>query len=157
MTDETIRVLIELPKFIEKAEQNKLLSRKQENAYTRAQAALVCESEYTFMLHIRESLDDPMDFSVILSTASPDTGTFNLIRCNGGSVPHRNHIEKNRIYGPHIHLATERYIQLQREAEAFARPTADYTSCSGALKYILKLAHISTVSADDGSRSLFDE
>ena len=68
------------------------------------------DSGSEFKLIVRRSSINYLDFPVILAVRVPQSNLlFRLRRCNGFSHPHTNHIEGNRFYTYHIHMATERY------------------------------------------------
>ena len=81
-----------------------------------------------FLFVIRQNIEYRNNFSVILAIDFARGGRINLLRYDGGSHPHRNRIEGNRIeYKPHIHIATERYQKLRgADAEGYAEETDRY-------------------------------
>ena len=72
---------------------------------------IIGENGSRFRLITNQNEKYPSDFSVILGVINPKTGaTFRIRRYNGmPKRPHNNKIEKQKIYGYHIHFATERY------------------------------------------------
>lgn len=77
-----------------------------------------------FRLILRQSLLNPLDFSIILAYGPPNSNQlFRLQRYNGKSHEHTNTIERDRFYDFHVHQATERYQQLGANEDAFAEPT----------------------------------
>lgn len=93
-----------------------------------------------FRLIVRQSMLNPLDFSVILAYLPPRTNRiFRLRRHNGRSHQHTNTIEGNRFVDFHIHMATERYQQFGMEREdGYAEPTDRFSDLSGALKCLLR-------------------
>ncbi len=85
-----------------------------------------------FCLIMRESDFDTLDFSIILAFYPKGSNQlFRLRRYNGKSHEHTNHIEGNRFYDFHIHIATERYQELGTREDAYAEATnrfADFHS-----------------------------
>lgn len=154
MTDAELQELIALPKILTIAGVKKIAERKVEPAYRRADVQLDADSENEFFLKVRESLDDPADFSVILSVRLKSGEQLNLIRCNGGSHSHKNLIEKTKIRGQHIHMATQRYIDMGCKAEGFAQGTKDYNSLDEAVDCMMRKANISR-EVTDNNTSLF--
>ena len=157
MTDEELKALIELPKIISKNEMHKLTSPVEEYGYYRSDAKLSAVSDCKFILRTRQATDDPMDFSVILSVELPDGKQFNLVRCNGSSHTHKNRIERTRVRGMHRHIATQRYMERETNAEGYAEKTDEYNSLEEAVQYMLHFAKITPqVLAESGTPSLFD-
>lgn len=157
MTDKELRFLITSPKTISKHEMNKLTSPVEEYGYYRSDAKLFSETDYCFILRTRQSADDPMDFSVILSVETPDGKQFNLVRCNGSSHAHRNKIEGTRVRGMHRHIATQRYMDQRGDAEGYAENLEEYNSLEEAIQYMLQFAKITPQGlAESGMPSLFD-
>lgn len=156
MTDEEIRSLIELPKIISQKNFAKLCALEPSSgAYRRADVIIKGTEDVTFRVHGRLSIDDPSDFSAILSAKTRQQDII-LIRCNGSSHDHHNFIEKNRIRGTHIHMATARYADMQRKDEGYAEPTDEYSDYEGAVDYLMRLANIS-VNDDSGQMTLFGD
>lgn len=151
LTDAELQKLIDTPKKMSTKGLKKLLERKEENAYKRSDIELSSEVKHSFYLRIRESLDDPTDYSAILSIKLKTGETFNLVRCNGSSHNHKNRIEKNNLYGTHIHVATERYIENGYQPEAFAEESAEYNNINEAIEYLMKITYITYKQTDDNT------
>ena len=85
----------------------------------------------------------PSDFSVILAVINPKTGAaFRILRYNGmPKRPHNNRIEKQKIYGYHIHSATERYQERGYDEETYAEETDRYNNLEGALRCLIQDAN----------------
>ncbi len=85
----------------------------------------------------------PSYFSVILTVINPKIGAaFRILRYNG--IPkrlHRNKIEKQKIFGYHIHLATERYQERGYDEEGYAEKTDRYNNLEGALQCLIQDAN----------------
>jgi hypothetical protein len=87
-----------------------------------------------FRLLIRQSLFNPLDFSVILGYLPENvSGLFRLRRYNGKSHEHTNKIEGSRFYEFHIHTATERYQDRGMDEDGFAEPTSRFSDLNGAI------------------------
>ena len=86
----------------------------------------------------------PSDFSVILAVVNPKKGAdFRIRRYNGmHKRPHNNKIEKQKIYGYHIHSATERYQERGYDEEAYAEKTDRYNNLKGALHCLIQDANL---------------
>jgi hypothetical protein len=92
-----------------------------------------------FVLMLRQSDFNVLDFSVILGVVSKDTNTvFRLRRYNGKSHEHTNRIEADSFYDFHVHTATERYQDLGAKEEHHAEVTDRYGDLNGALGCMLK-------------------
>ncbi len=88
-----------------------------------------------FSLILRKSLVNPLDFSAILAVHVPRSNRlFRLRRYNGRSHEHTNHIEADRFYDFHIHLATQRYQEIGSREDAYAEITDRYTDIDGAIQ-----------------------
>ena len=86
----------------------------------------------------------PSDFSVVLAVIDPKTGAiFRIRRYNGmPKRSHNNKIEKQKIYGYHIHFATERYQERDYDEETYAEETNRYNNLEGALQYLIQDANL---------------
>ena len=92
-----------------------------------------------FQLIIRQSLFNPLDFSVILGYLMPGSNVlFRLRRYNGRSHEHTNRIEGNTFYDFHVHTATERYQTAGYEEDHFAESTDRFADLSGAIQCMLQ-------------------
>ena len=90
-----------------------------------------------FHLIGRKSIENPLDFSVILGYRTINKNMFKLRRYNGSSHEHTNIIENTKIYGFHIHMATARYQEKRKNEEYYAEKTDRYTNFHGALQCAL--------------------
>jgi hypothetical protein len=92
-----------------------------------------------FQIIVRQSVFNPLDFSVILGYSIPQSSVlFRLRRYNGRSHEHTNRIEGITFYDFHIHTATERYQELGCAEEHYAETTNRYADLSGALQCLLR-------------------
>ncbi len=92
-----------------------------------------------YQLRLRQSITNPLDFSVILAFNPLNSNVwFRLRRCNGKSHEHTNRIERNKFYDYHIHQATERYQEIECDEEAFAEPTDRYADFHSALQCLIQ-------------------
>lgn len=91
-----------------------------------------------FRLILRESLINPLDFSIILGCFPPGSQVlFRLRRYNGKSHEHTNTLESVTFYDFHVHTATERYQASGLREDTFAEPTNRHQDFGGALKCML--------------------
>jgi len=100
---------------------------------------IICLDGNQYRIIIRQSNHNPNDFSIILGVLLPDSNQiFRLLRYNGKSHEHTNHIEKNRFYDFHIHKATERYQEYGTREDAYAEPTNRFTDFNSALQCMIE-------------------
>ncbi len=91
-----------------------------------------------FRLILRQSIGNPLDFSLILAYRVPQTNiVFRLRRYNGKSHEHTNKLEGNKFYDFHIHEATKRYQEVGLREDAYAKPTDRYADFDDALQCML--------------------
>jgi hypothetical protein len=92
-----------------------------------------------FMIIVRKSQANFLDFSVILAYQLPESNRlFRLRRYNGNSHEHTNVIEKNSFTTFHIHTATARYQKLGLKEDTYAEPTDRYRDVNGAICCMLE-------------------
>ena len=109
------------------------------------EAQLVVEGDAgnEFRVILRQSSNNPLDFSVILSVrVGQSNRLFRLRRYNGKSHEHRNLIENEMFYGFHIHMATARYQELGTREDAYAEPTDRYGDHDEALQCLVRDASL---------------
>jgi hypothetical protein len=93
----------------------------------------------SFRLILRQSMENVLDFSVILTWLPPQSSQlFRLCRYNGKSHEHSNTLESQKFYGFYIHRATERYQRAGGREDAFAEPTDRYEDLAGALQCMIQ-------------------
>ena len=93
-------------------------------------------SEFRFIF--RMSMYNQLDFSAILAVRLPKVNTvFRLRRYNGRSHVHTNRIEGVRLFGFHIHTATERYQALGLDEDAYAEETERYADFDSAVQCLM--------------------
>ena len=96
-----------------------------------------------FRLILRQNQVNPIDFSVILGVQVPESNqVFRLLRYNGRSHQHTNHIEDITFYDFHIHSATERYQEVGTREDAYAEPTDRYGDFHGAFRCMITDANL---------------
>lgn len=109
-----------------------------------------------FRLILRQSLLNPLDFSIILAYGPPNSNQlFRLQRYNGKSHEHTNPIERDRFYDFHVHQATERYQQLGANEDAFAEPTDRFSEFQEAVSCMINNCGFEI--PFDPQRKLFEE
>jgi hypothetical protein len=92
-----------------------------------------------FVIALRLSTLNVMDFSVILGYQVPGVNTiFRLRRYNGRSHWHTNTIENTHFRDFHIHTATERYQRRGAKEEHFAQIDKRYSTIDGAIDCLIE-------------------
>jgi hypothetical protein len=95
--------------------------------------------EGDYRLILRQSISNPLDFSIILAYRPPKSNQlFRLQRCNGKSHEHTNPIEGETFYDFHIHQATERYQEIGANEDTYAKPTNRFADFQQAITCMLK-------------------
>jgi hypothetical protein len=91
-----------------------------------------------FRLILRQSIFNPLDFSIILVYRPPKSSQlFRLQRYNGKSHEHTNQIEGTTFYDFHIHRATEMYQDTGAREDTFAERTDRYADFEQAIGCML--------------------
>ena len=92
-----------------------------------------------FRLILRQSIFNPLDFSIILAYRSPYTNRlFRLRRYDGKSHEHTNRIEGNTFYDFHVHTATARYQELGMHEDAYAEPIDRFSDIHSATQCLFE-------------------
>ncbi len=135
LTDIEIQNLISEPKNF-KFEFGEFLSKAKEKQGHKENEFIIDRADGSkFRIMVRQSIHNPLDFSIILGFLKPNSNMLiRLKRYNGKSHQHQNKIEKtDKFYDFHIHLATERYQTAgQFKPEHFAEPTHRYSDIHSA-------------------------
>lgn len=109
-----------------------------------------------FRLILRQSLFNPLDFSIILVYRPPQSNIlFRLRRYNGKSHEHTNPIEGGTFYDYHIHQATERYQKIGAREDSYAEPSNRFSDFHQAISCIINDCGFEIPSGTQ--RSLFEE
>lgn len=140
LTDAQIQDLLSCRKRVE----NPGSKARTEGKHVRRDFRVLSEDgRHEFVLFTRQSTLISDNFSAGLRWKSKSGEEVILMRCNGSDHPHGNSIECDEFGAQaHIHRATERYILAGKKAESFANPTEEYTTLSGALHELVRLANI---------------
>jgi hypothetical protein len=92
-----------------------------------------------FKIILRQSLINPLDFSVILAYQPQNSNQlFRLLRCNGKSHEHTNTLEQTKFYNFHIHRATERYQEMGAREDWYAEATDRFANFQQAVTCLLQ-------------------
>ena len=109
-----------------------------------------------FLLILRQSLFNSLDFSIILGYRPENSNQFfRLRRYNGKSHEHTNPIEGDMFYNFHIHQATERYQELGAREDTFAKPTESFSDFNQAVSCMINECGFET--PFNPQTSLFEE
>lgn len=109
-----------------------------------------------FRIILRQSIINPLDFSIILAFRPPQSNVlFRLVRYNGKSHEHTNTIENISFYDYHIHKATERYQQIGSREDSYAETTDRFANIQQATSCLVKDCGFEIPSGTQ--RSLFEE
>jgi hypothetical protein len=109
----------------------------QRSQHYRKDYKVMCPSGNEFLVAVRRSALNVLDFSVILGYQLPHVHTiFRLRRYNGKSHHHTNTLEKQIFYDFHFHTATERYQRPGFREDHFA-VTTNHHSLESAIQCLL--------------------
>jgi len=108
------------------------------NQHRRKEHEIFCASGNCFVVALRQSTLNTLDFSVILGYKLPGLNTvFRLRRYNGKSHYHTNTIERQTFHDFHIHTATERYQRCGSREDHFAEISDRYWNLESAVECLL--------------------
>ena len=145
ISDDEIRRMIESPKYVkEKINLDKLCTQlrlSEDGRQYEKTVELECD-EYDCQMRIRQSVDRPTNFSVILVCKDSNKNDQVVLRLNGNHGRHKNRIEKNVVEGPHIHIMTERYQLRTTHPDGYAEATDEYVDLEGAVQAFIDMANI---------------
>jgi hypothetical protein len=112
--------------------------------------------EKRFVVSLRQSVINQLDFSIILIFIDQDGTYYRLIRHNGKHPSdHTNKIEKTKFRNVfHIHRATERYQMAGYDIDGFATETTLYASFATALQQFIDLYGFEVAPDPSGQASL---
>lgn len=108
------------------------------NQHRRREYNVQSASGNEFVIMVRQSMLNPLDFSAILGYKAPGFNTvFRLRRYNGKHV-HTNTIESVTLNDFHFHTATERYQRLGAKEDSFAEVTSRHWNLDSAIRCLLE-------------------
>jgi hypothetical protein len=96
------------------------------------------ETGNEFVIAVRQSMLNPLDFSAILGYKVPGSNVVFRLRRYNGSHLHTNQIEKTSLDDFHIHSATERYQARGLKEDAFAIVSSEHYSLETAIRALLE-------------------
>lgn len=114
----------------------RLLSER--NRHRRKEYEIKTESGNIFVVKIRQSCANPMDFSVVLGYMLPGTYTVFRLRRYNGKHRHTNALEGESFYDFHVHTATERYQIPGFDVDHFAQRTSRYYDLDSAVHCLME-------------------
>jgi hypothetical protein len=139
LSDNEIDALIHEPKAIPNGlvPLTKLIER---NKHRRRdfEMSSISDSGNEFVIAVRQSLLNPLDFSAILGYKVPGTNAVFRLRRYNGSHMHTNQIEGASLNDFHIHAATERYQTRGLKEDAFATVTSRHSNLETAIRALLE-------------------
>ena len=138
LTDATIAELIDEVKNIPTGLAVPLKAMTERNGHWQKSYEIESETSNRFIVKIRQSCINPMNFSVILGYMLPGTYTvFRLRRYNGKSHDHTNVLENEKFYDFHVHKATQRYQIAGFNEDHFAERTSRFCDIGSAVECLL--------------------
>ncbi len=146
LNDSMIADLVAKPKYLPRNWQRRLTLRRGKNdGHMRCTLTVECNGD-EFLIKGRQSMQNMLDFSVILVYIDEDDNKYHLLRCNGvHPSEHTNIWEKlqglpNHTFSPccHVHQATQRYQESGLTIDGFAEPTIDYSDYWSAVDHFIK-------------------
>ncbi len=144
LTDDEILMLINEQKQMTVTPEELFRNMKEKKGHKESEHFIPRTDGSSFVIKLRLSSENPLDFSVILGYIPPrSTEVFRLRRYNGKSHEHRNKLENEEpFYNFHIHTATERYQKEGFREDYFAEVTDRYSTIYGALNCLIKDCNI---------------
>jgi hypothetical protein len=139
LTDKEIQDLINERKQMTVDPEVLLQNMKEKRGHKSSEHLIPNPDGSSFIIKIRISLENSLDFSSILGYYPPKSSKlFLLRRYNGKSHEHKNRLENENIfYDFHIHTATERYQMEGTKEEYFAEITDRYSTAQEALNCLI--------------------
>lgn len=154
LTEAQIQDLMSCPKRVE----NPGSKSRTDGKHVRRDFRVVSvDGKQEFVLFTRQSTVIPESFTAGLRWRSNSGEEVILLRCNGADHAHGNAIEHEQFEAQqHIHTATERYLAAGRKAEGYALPTAKYSTMTGALHEVTRLANVAGLQTEADEPDLFN-
>jgi hypothetical protein len=150
-TDREIGALISEKKSLPADYRTRILVRPK-RGHKEREMDLKGESGSEFRLVLRQSISNPLDFSIILAYRPPQSNIlFRLRRYNGKSHEHTNIIEGGAFYDYHIHQATERYQQIGAREDSYAQKTDRFSDFQRAVSCLIEDCGFELPSGTQGS------
>jgi len=141
LTDEFVDEIIAAKKLIPKSTKNPFKT-TEKNGNNRASIELICHP-YGLRMGIRQTIDDALDFSVLLIYTDANGRTYILRRYNGDHGKHTDPITSHELWGPHIHRITEECQKTIHKDEGHAEATNRYQTLDQAIDVFMNDMNIS--------------
>lgn len=141
ISDELVKSIVEAPKYISRKVDFSDLQSSKKKCCLEKNVKLDCDL-YDCRITVRQSIDNPFNFSVILIYKDSNKNDRTILRLNGNHGRHRNRLEKITIQGPHIHYMTERYQERTTHPDGYAVETQKYDDLGGAIDLLMEVANI---------------
>lgn len=107
------------------------------NGHYRKEYPVTADSGSEFVVKIRQSVINPLDFSVILGYKMPGLHTVFRLRRYNGRHAHTNLIEGDSFQDFHVHTATERYQKKGVDEEYFAEASGRHYDLQSAIECLV--------------------
>lgn len=156
LTEERIQDLLAMPKTVVNKGAREIREGK---SYRLEYRAVAREADEEFVVFVRRHVDMEDNFTAGLRWTPKSGEPVILMRCNGGSHPHTNQLEKTGfpVGRCHVHVATERYIAAGKNAEHYAEITSDFQTHNGALHALCSMCNILNLDTGPDELDLFRE
>jgi hypothetical protein len=155
LSDQDIQLLVNQKKTLPPDYRAKIQARPK-RGHKERELDIKGENGSDFRIILRQSIVNPLDFSIILGYRPPQTSIlFRLVRYNGKSHEHTNLIEGSTFYDYHIHKATERYQQIGAREDSYAEPTNRFSDFHQAISCLINDCGFEIPTGTQ--RSLFEE
>jgi hypothetical protein len=152
LTDEKINLILLSNKQIKNPQSKEL----DKGSHTQRNYKVTSLDGQEYTLYVRQSKLVNDDFSCGLLWHMPSGEVITLVRYNGSSHYHPNHLEETELdFACHIHRATERYIQAGKKPEGYAEETTRYSTINGALHCLTTDCKISGLKTEEDHPDLF--
>ncbi len=148
--DSLVDKIMKEPKFVSKKdlETGYIISKRGE--HREKNIVLECEA-YECSMRVRQTIDKPDNFSVILVFKDSNRNYRPILRLNGNHGTHCNRLERELICGPHIHKITEKYQKRTNHPDGYAVATDRYTDLHEAIEVFMELANVRIIETKDNS------
>ena len=141
ISDAMVERILREPKYISSKVNPRELSPSEKEGFLLKTVKLECDA-FDCSMKIRQCVDRPSNFSVILVYKDSNKNDHAILRLNGNHGRHKNRIEGDVISGPHIHKMTERYQERTTHPDGYAEATDRYTDLGDAIDLFMEMTNI---------------
>ena len=141
ISDQLANSIIKADKWISIQDSNFRSNLKESKMGGNLVATIPLECEYNCVIKIRQNIDRPTNFSIILLFKTGSV-LVPIIRYNGNHGKHENTKTGEVFTGPHIHKITEWYQLNTSHPDGEATKTDEYETLDGAVKIFKRDMHI---------------